>query len=98
MWCTPDLFEGRTFTTLEDGAAYCEEIGFDTVVARGVEAAGALGDDLVYAGFSLGVMPAQKLAQTRTGARGALLFAACVPTRRSSAGRPGNVPAQGHGK
>ena len=94
---TPDLFEGRTFTTLEDGAAYCEEIGFETVVARGVEAAGALGDDLVYAGFSLGVMPAQKLAQTRTGARGALLFDACVPTGEFSDGWPENVPVQIHG-
>ena len=30
--------------------------------------------ELVYAGFSLGVLPAQKLAQTRPGARGATVL------------------------
>jgi hypothetical protein len=34
---------------------------------------------VVYAGFSLGVLPAQSLAQTRSGALGALLFHSCVP-------------------
>jgi len=39
----------------------------------------ALEADMVYAGFSMGVMPARKLAQTRTGARGAVLIDACLP-------------------
>jgi hypothetical protein len=32
-----------------------------------------------FAGLSLGVVPAQSLAQTRAGADGALLFYSCVP-------------------
>jgi dienelactone hydrolase len=77
---TPDLFDGKTFATIDDGLAYVEEeLGFETVVERGVAAAGGLPDDVVYAGLSLGVMPAQKLAQTRPGARGAVLLHAAIP-------------------
>ncbi|HEX9995271.1 MAG TPA: dienelactone hydrolase family protein [Acidimicrobiales bacterium] len=75
----PDLFDGRTFDDLGAGVAHAEEIGFGEVVERGVRAADGLPEALVYAGFSLGVLPAQKLAQTRPGARGALLFHSCVP-------------------
>ena len=71
---TPDLFDGRTFGSIDEGLAYAREVGFGPVIERGVHAANALPDELVYAGFSLGVVPAQKLAQTRPGARGALLF------------------------
>src|SRR5215208_7943549 len=52
---TPDLYDGRTFATLEEGLAYAEEIGFDEVTERGVQAAEALPAELVYAGFSLGL-------------------------------------------
>jgi dienelactone hydrolase len=76
---TPDLFGGRTFATLDDGIAYAKTIGFDALLDLGVAEADALGPNLVYAGFSLGVMPAQKLAQTRSGALGALLFSAALP-------------------
>src|SRR3954454_4138973 len=75
---TPDLFEGRTFADIESGVAHAQEIGFLNVVGRGVEAVQSLPPDVVYAGFSLGVLPAQMLAQTRPGARGALLFYSCV--------------------
>ncbi|WP_330059528.1 hypothetical protein [Paenarthrobacter sp. Z7-10] len=71
---TPDLYDGRTFATLAEGLAYAEEIGFDEVMERGIRAAQELPSELVYAGFSLGVLPAQRLAQTRPGAHGALLF------------------------
>jgi dienelactone hydrolase len=94
---TPDLFEGRTFESIDEGAAYCQEIGFGTVAARGVAAAGGLPDGLVYGGISLGVMPAQRLAQTRPGARGALLIEACVPVAEFSDGWPPQVPVQIHG-
>ena len=78
---TPDLYDGRTFATLEEGMAYAGKVGFpDEIIERGVRAANELPNELVYAGFSLGVLPAQKLAQTRPGARGALLFYSCVPT------------------
>jgi dienelactone hydrolase len=95
---TPDLFEGRTFGTIEEGMGYAQEIGFpDEVIARGVRAVEALPAELVYAGFSLGVIPAQKLAQTRPGARGALLVYSCVPVSAFGSAWPDGVPVQIHG-
>ncbi|MGO6748575.1 dienelactone hydrolase family protein [Rhizobium ruizarguesonis] len=76
---TPDLFDGRTFPSIEAGIAYIGEIGFDAMRERGVRLADELPAGLLYAGFSFGVLPAQKLAQTRPGARGALLFYSCLP-------------------
>jgi dienelactone hydrolase len=94
---TPDLFEGRTFDSLEEGMAYAQEIGFPDVIGRGVQAVEGLPAELVYAGFSLGVLPAQMLAQTRPGARGALLFYSCVPVSEFGTAWPEGVPAQVHG-
>ena len=94
---TPDLFDGRTFPTLEEGMAYARTVGFDAILDRGVSEAAALGADVVYAGFSLGVMPAQKLAQTRAGARGALLIDACFPVSEFGDRWPEGVPFQVHG-
>lgn len=94
---TPDLYDGRTFATLEEGMAYAEEIGFGAVIERGVRAVEGLPAALVYAGFSLGVLPAQKLAQTRAGARGALLCYACVPVSEFGTAWPVDVPVQVHG-
>jgi len=93
----PDLFDGRTFQTIEEGVAYAESVGFGEVIARGERAAEALPAEIVYAGFSLGVLPAQKLAQTRPGARGALFFYACVPATEFGASWPSGVPVQIHG-
>lgn len=92
----PDLYDGRTFTELAEGVAYAEQVGFDTIIERGRLAADGLPTDIVYAGFSLGVLPAQKLAQTRPGARGALLFHACVPTSQFGVPWPRGVPLQIH--
>jgi dienelactone hydrolase len=93
----PDLFDGRTFASIEEGMAYAEEVGFpDEIIERGTRAAEQLPNELVYGGFSLGVLPAQKLAQTRPGARGALLFYACVPPDFFGAWQAG-VPVQVHG-
>ena len=94
---TPDLFDGRTFDSIDAGLAYAQEIGFGEVVERGVRAAESLPAELVYAGFSLGVVPAQKLAQTRPGARGALLFYSCVPVSEFGSSWPAGVPVQIHG-
>ena len=95
---TPDLYDGRTFTTLEEGMAHAEEIGFPgEVLERGLRAVEGLPAELVYAGFSLGVLPAQKLAQTRAGARGALLFYSCVPVSEFGSAWPVDVPVQVHG-
>jgi dienelactone hydrolase len=93
----PDLFEGKTFASIEDGVGYAQQTGFDTIVERGRAAAEALPAEVVYAGFSLGVMPAQMLAQTRAGANGALLFEACVPVSEFSSEWPSSVPVQVHG-
>jgi dienelactone hydrolase len=94
---TPDLFGGRTFATIEEGVGHAREIGFDEVIERGVRAVEGLPADLVYAGFSLGVVAAQKLAQTRAGARGALLFYSCLPVSEFSPSWPKGVPVQIHG-
>jgi dienelactone hydrolase len=95
---TPDLFGGRTFGSIGEGMRHAEEIGFPgEVIARGARAVDGLPAGLVYAGFSLGVLPAQMLAQTRPGARGALLFYSCIPVSEFGSGWPGGVPAQVHG-
>lgn len=94
----PDLYEGNTFDDLDAGIAYAEQAGFDTIMQRGLDAAEQIGGDgLVYAGFSLGVMPAQYLAQTRPGAAGALLFHSCVPVSEFGDAWPDGVPVQVHG-
>lgn len=95
---TPDLFDGHTFGSLEEGMRYAEGLGFpDEVLRRGADAVADLPVELVYAGFSLGVLPAQKLAQTRPGARGALLCYSCVPVSAFSPAWPDDVPVQIHG-
>ena len=92
----PDLYDGATFDRLEDGVAHAEEIGFDTILSRGRAAAEGLPDDLVFAGLSLGVMPAQLLAQTRPGARGALFLHSAVPLSAFGGRWPDGVPLQIH--
>ena len=96
---TPDLFDGRTFQSIDQGFAYIGEIGFDEMRERGIRAADELPSELVYVGFSFGVLPAQKLAQTRPAARGALLFHACLPISGEWAFGPwpDGVPVQIHG-
>ena len=94
---TPDVFDGRTFATLEEGIAYAQTVGFGAILDRAVSEAEALEGDMVYAGFSMGVMPAQKLAQTRAGAIGALLIDACLPVAEFGDRWPEGVPVQVHG-
>jgi dienelactone hydrolase len=94
---TPDLFDGRTFDTAAAGVGYAEEVGVGEIIQRGVRAVDGLPAELVYAGFSLGVLPAQCLAQTRAGARGALLFESCVPVAEFGERWPDGVPVQVHG-
>jgi dienelactone hydrolase len=93
----PDLYGGRVFDTLDKGVAYAEETGFGDLIGTGVAAANDLPAGLVYAGFSLGVLPAQMLAQTRPGAKGALLFHSCVPVTEFGTSWPDGVPVQVHG-
>jgi dienelactone hydrolase len=93
---TPDLYEGRTFADLADGIRNVQELGFDTIIARGRAAAEELPAELVYVGFSLGVMPAQLLAQTRPGAQAAVLIHSCVPPSEFGAPWPDGLPGQVH--
>jgi dienelactone hydrolase len=95
---TPDLFDGHTFDTIEEGMAFAREAGFGALAERGVAAAEGIKPDVVYAGFSFGVMPAQQLAQTRPGARGALLIYSCLPVSEFGDVWPEGVPVQVHGK
>ena len=93
----PDLYEGRVFDTLDAGVANAEAIGFETLIERGEQAADALPENTVYAGFSLGTLPAQKLAQSRAGALGARALprrAACGDVRVGVAG--GSTAADAH--
>ena len=95
---TPDLFDGHTFDSIDEGVGFVRENGgFEDLLERGVRAADGLPTKLVYAGFSMGVMPAQKLAQTRPGANGALFFYSCLPTSEFGPGWPDGVPVQVHG-
>jgi dienelactone hydrolase len=94
---TPDVYDGRTFTSLDDGLAYARGVGFQEVFDRGVRAADGLPSEIVYAGFSLGGMPAQALAQSRPGARGALLFHSAAPSAELGGSWPSGVDLQIHG-
>ena len=92
----PDLYDGKTFASIDDGVGYAKEVGFGTIAERGRLAAEGLPNELVYGGFSLGVMPAQELAQTRSGAKGALLFSAAFPASEFGGAWPEGVPLQIH--
>jgi dienelactone hydrolase len=92
----PDLYDGKTFTDLNEGVGYAKEVGFGTIGERGRLAADGLPSELVYAGFSLGAMPAQMLAQTRPGAKAALLFSAAFPASEFGGSWPQGVPLQIH--
>ncbi len=96
---TPDLFDGRTFASIDEGMTYIKNSGMDEMVEKGERTADDLPTELVYAGFSFGEMVAQKLAQTRPGARGALLFYSCIPISGEWAFGPwpDSVPVQIHG-
>lgn len=94
---TPDLYEGNTYDSLDDGMDYARSAGFQTILERGVAAAEGLPDKLVYAGFSLGVMPAQQLAQNRSGAVAGLFIDAAMPPEEFGGAWPDGVRLQVHG-
>ena len=93
---TPDLYDGNVFADLGAGIGYAEEVGFATIIERGRNAAAALPARIVYVGISLGVLPAQMLAQTRPGALGAVLISAAVPPTEFGGAWPAGVPLQVH--
>lgn len=94
---TPDLYAGEVFDDLTAGAAHRDRIGIPTLLSRARETVAALPDQLVYAGFSMGAAPAQMLAATRPGARGALLIQGGLPLDTLGLDSwPGDVPVQLH--
>ena len=93
----PDLYDGKTFEDLDEGVAHAGKvIGFEEILQRGTATADDLPADIAYAGFSLGVMPAQSLAQNRPGAKGALLYSAAMPASEFGGSWPDGVPLQIH--
>lgn len=94
---TPDFFDGATYASIEEGFAAVQAKGSGARDAWADEVVAALPLRIVYAGISLGVMPAQRLAQTRPGAAGAFLLEACVPPGEFGDGWPAGVPVQVHG-
>jgi dienelactone hydrolase len=96
---TPDLFDGERPATIDDGVALIEMLGSDALSQRAERAVADLPQDLVYAGFSFGAATAQRLAQTRAGVRGALLYESCLPISGEWAigPWPDGVPVQIHG-
>ena len=96
---TPDLFDGQRPQTVEDGVAHVGRVGDEVLAERAERAVADLPEGLVYAGFSWGAATAQRLAQTRPGARGALLYEACIPLTGDWAFGPWpeGVPVQIHG-
>jgi dienelactone hydrolase len=95
----PDLYGGRTFTDLNEAVAYAQqEVGIEKIVELGEAAVAeaALPEAVVYAGFSLGAMPAQKLAQTRRGALGAIIYHGGVPASAFGSDWPATVALQIH--
>ncbi|WP_327652554.1 dienelactone hydrolase family protein [Micromonospora aurantiaca] len=95
----PDLFDGERPATIEDGAALIKRIGGDVLDRRADALVADLPAGLVYAGVSWGAAIAQRLAQTRAGARAALLYEACLPvTGEWAIGPwPDGVAVQVHG-
>ena len=96
---TPDIFDGELPASIDDGIALVKRVG-SAELGRRIDAALAdLPSELVYAGFSWGAGTAQELAQLRPGARGALLFEACMPITGEWAYGPWpeRLPVQVHG-
>lgn len=92
---TPDLFDGATFASIDEGVSYAMSTGFDVLLDRARHAVEHLPLGVVYIGHSLGVVPAQALTQTRPGARGAVFLYSCVPADEFGAWPP-DVPVQIH--
>lgn len=92
---TPDLFDGRTFESVEEAQEFQEELGGrDELLKRAVTAAAPLSESgLVYAGFSLGGAVAQNLALADAKARGLLLLHGTSDLREDAATE---IPVQLH--
>ena len=93
---TPDYFEGRTFGTVDEGIAYARDVGFDVIRRRALETRAGMPVDVVYGGFSLGVMTAQSLLLTTPEARGGILMHGFAPLDELGLRWRDDVPVQMH--
>jgi dienelactone hydrolase len=93
---TPDLYDGATFANINDGVAHMKKIGFENLIESSRKAVEAMPEGLVYAGMSMGAAPAQMFAQTRPGARGALLLFGALPASEFGGKWPKGAPLQIH--
>ncbi|MEU8610264.1 dienelactone hydrolase family protein [Actinoplanes sp. NPDC048791] len=96
---TPELFDGERPASVEEGVAFVRSVGDQLLDERADRAVAELPGPLAYAGFSWGAAQAQRYAQTRPGAGGALLYESCVPISGEWAFGPwpAGVPVQIHG-
>src|SRR4029450_11084504 len=67
---TPNLLDGRTFDSIDEGLAYVGEIGFGEVIGRGDRAASELPEGLVYGGGDAAGVPGREGWRHRRGRRG----------------------------
>ncbi|MDQ4128524.1 MAG: dienelactone hydrolase family protein [Actinomycetota bacterium] len=97
---TPDYYDGEVFEDLDDGLRKRDELGVAEIVERAREAVAGLPAGLVFAGFSLGNVPAELLAATTPGARGAVLMHGAIPIEAFSEFGvdrwPAGLPVQVH--
>jgi len=70
---TPDLYEGQTALSIDEGIAIKDGIGWDTLIERAHAACVGLPDKAVLAGFSMGAAVACSLWAKRTATSGILL-------------------------
>lgn len=95
----PDLFDGRTFDSIEDGFAYTKSLEPGTLDERVGAAVEGLPSDVVYAGISYGVPRALYLTVNRPGAKGLVMLESAMPVAGEDAFGPfpDGVPVQIHG-
>ena len=93
---TPDLFDGETFQSLEEGVRKRDALGIPELMHRAAKAAEVAPTTSIFAGFSMGAAAAQFLAMSRSGARGAVLMHAVLPLAAMGTNRWPEVPVQIH--
>ena len=94
---TPDYFDGRTFTSVEEGVGYRDEVGQEELTRRAAAAVDGLPAEVLWMGMSLGAVFAQLEAQTRPGALGAVFLYGVLPPEALGSAWPAGLPAQVHG-
>ncbi|RRD46733.1 dienelactone hydrolase family protein [Tessaracoccus sp. OH4464_COT-324] len=75
---TPDLFEGRVFSSVEEAFQYVERVSCATLLQRAEESCVEIHGRIIFGGFSLGVVPAQHMMLAKPSI-GGLLFHGFTP-------------------